>query len=330
MVEGSTHQDTSGVATAALQLPARTRSNPISYIFTHQRICGYVFIAPWFIGFLVWTLGPFLASIFLSMTNWSLFGKFKFLWFENYQKMFTSDERFKAALVNTTIYVVASIPLKQIIALSIAMLLNQELRGIYIYRTVFYLPSVTAGVATAIVRSMIFGYRMGNLNYMLSLIGIEPQPWLTSIKWALPTLIFISLWNVGSIFIIYLAGLQSVPAHYYEAAEVDGASDWQKFWKITLPLITPSIFFNIVMGFIGSFKVFTQAYVMTGGGPADRTLFYVLYLYYKAFRDFRMGYAAAMAWILFAIILVLTLFQMWLSRKWVYYEGATPERNRAA
>ena len=329
MVEQSAPQGAVGADAGVAVLARPRRTNPISYVFTHERLCGYVFIAPWFLGFLVWTLIPFLASIFLSLTNWSLLGKFEFLWFANYQKMFTRDKRFLAALRNTWTYVLVSIPLKQMIALSIAMLLNQKLRGVYIYRTVFYLPSVTAGVATSIVWSMIFGYRMGILNSVLSRIGITPQPWLTSIKWALPTLIFISLWNVGSIFIIYLAGLQGVPTHYYEAAEVDGANDWQKFVKITLPMITPSIFFNIVMGFIGSFKVFTQAYVMTGGGPADRTLFYVLYLYYKAFRDFRMGYAAAMAWILFVIILVLTVFQMWLSRKWVYYEGSTPDRGAA-
>lgn len=307
----------------------RSRSNPLGYIFTHQRICGYIFIAPWFIGFIVWTLGPFLASIFLSLTDWSLFGKYSFLGLGNFQKMFATDARYRAALINTSVYVIVSIPLKQIIAITIAMLLDQKLRGIYIYRSVFYLPSVTSGVATAVLWSMVFGFRMGILNAILSKVGIAPQPWLTSMQLALPTLIFISLWNVGSIFIIYLAGLQGVPIHFYEAAEVDGATDWQKFWKITIPLITPSIFFNVVMGFIGSFKVFTQAYVMTGGGPADRTLFYVLYLYYKAFMDFRMGYAAAMAWVLFAIILVLTLFQMWLSSKWVYYEGAAPETGAA-
>lgn len=315
-----------GTAGAGVGASVRqVRINPLSYIFTHQRICGYIFIAPWFIGFLIWTLGPFLASIYMSLTNWSILGAARFLGLGNYQKMFTTDARYRAALINTIVYVVTSIPLKQIIALTIALLLDQKLRGIYIYRTIFYLPAVTSGVATSILWSMIFGYRMGILNAVLAKIGIAPRPWLTDIDLALPTLIFISLWNVGGIFIIYLAGLQGVPTHFYEAAEVDGATESQKFWKITIPLITPSIFFNVVMGFIGSFKVFTQAFVMTGGGPADRTLFYVLYLYYKAFRDFRMGYAAAMAWILFLIILVLTLIQMWLSKKWVYYEGAAPE-----
>jgi multiple sugar transport system permease protein len=207
-------------------------------------------------------------------------------------------------------------------ALAIAVLLNQKLRGIWLYRSVFYLPTVTAGVATAIMWTQLFGFRMGILNAGLARLGIEAIPWLTDPKYALGTLIFISQWNVGSAFIIYLAGLQGVPTHLYEAAEVDGATGWQRFWKITLPLITPSVFFNVVMGFIGSFQTFTQAFVMTGGGPADRTLFYVLYLFQKGFMDFRMGYASALAWILFLIILSLTLFQMWLSRRWVYYEGA--------
>jgi multiple sugar transport system permease protein len=276
----------------------------------------------------VFTLGPFLASIYLSMVDWNLLGKAKFVGLGNYVKMFTDDRRFSQSLVNTLIYTVVSVPLKQVIALAIAMLLNQNLKGIVLYRTIFYLPSVTSGVATSILWSMIFGYRMGILNAVLAKLSIPPQQWLTSVQLALPTLTFISLWAVGSIFIIYLAGLQGVPNHFYEAAEVDGASPWQRFVKITIPLITPSIFFNVVMGFIGSFKVFTQAYVMTGGGPADRTLFYVLYLYFKAFRDFRMGYAAALAWVLFIIILVLTLGQLYMSRRWVYYEGEATAAGR--
>ena len=298
---------------------------PISWIFTRPKICGPIFIAPWFLGFLVFTAGPFVVSIVLSFLKWSLLGSPKWVGFANYVKLFTNDVRFTMALQNTVTYVLVSVPLKQIIALAIAMLLDQDLRGIYIYRSVFYLPAVTSGVATAILWLQIFGYRMGILNAVLAKVGIQAIPWLMSIQWALPTLMFISLWNVGSIFIIYLAGLQGVPVHFYEAAEVDGATAWQKFWKITVPLITPSIFFNVVMGFIGSFQVFTQAYVMTGGGPADRTLFYVLYLWFKGFQDFRMGYASALAWILFLIIMSLTLFQMWLARRWVYYEGAVPQ-----
>jgi multiple sugar transport system permease protein len=313
----------SGTAkTAADSTNKRVRFNPLSWIFTHPKICGPIFVAPWFIGFVAFTLGPFLASFGLSFLKWSLIGTPRWIGLDNYVKILTDYERFVMAVKNTFVYVLTSVPMRQILALAIAMLLNQKLRGIWLYRSIFYLPTVTSGVATAILWSQMFGYRMGMLNSGLAKFGVDPVPWLTDIRWALPTLIFISLWNVGSAFVIYLAGLQGVPIHYYEAAEVDGATEWQRFWKITVPLITPSIFFNIVMGFIGSFRVFTQAYIMTGGGPADRTLFYVLYLFQKGFQDFRMGYASALAWILFLIILAMTLFQMWLSRRWVYYEGA--------
>jgi multiple sugar transport system permease protein len=306
----------------ALSQARRAGFHPLNYIFTRPEICGPLFIAPWFLGFLVFTAGPFLGSLVLSFLNWSLMGAPKWAGLGNYVKIFTDDNRFPWAVRNTFIYVLVSVPLKQVLALSIAMLLNQELKAIWLYRSIFYLPSVTSGVATAILWSQIFGFRMGVVNAVLAKVGIQPVQWLTGLQTALPTLIFISLWGVGNIFIIYLAGLQGVPNHLYEAAEVDGASPWTRFWRITVPLITPSIFFNMVMGFIGTFRVFTDAYVMTGGGPADRTLTYVLYLWYKAFQDFRMGYASALAWILFLIIMTLTLFQMWLSRRWVYYEGS--------
>lgn len=317
-------QPADGVAVA----PERP-ANLLRRIFLRQEIAGYVFVAPWLFGFIVFTLGPFLASLYLSTLDWALLGTPKFLGFGNYVKMFTDDVRYIASLKNTFTYVFISVPLRQVMALAIAILLSQELTGISVYRTVFYLPAVTSGVATSVLWGQIFGFNMGIINALLSKVGIEPIPWLTGLNWALPTLIIISLWNVGQTFIIYLAGLKGVPLHFYEAAEVDGATVWQRFVKITLPLITPTIFFNIVMGFIGSFKVFTQAYVMTGGGPADRTLFYVLYLYYKAFRDFRMGYASAMAWVLFIIILIFTLIQINLSNRWVYYEGASPGEQNA-
>ena len=312
-----------------LAIPEQRRTGLLGQIFLREEIAGWVFVAPWLIGFIIFTAGPFLASVYLSTLDWDLLGTPKFVGFGNYVKMFTDDPRYIASLKNTFTYVFVSVPLRQILALAIAVLLSQELRGISVYRTVFYLPAVTSGVATSILWGQVFGYHMGIVNALLARIGIEPIPWLTSLQWALPTLIFISLWNVGQTFIIYLAGLKGVPLHFYEAAEVDGASVWQRFVKITLPLITPTIFFNTVMGFIGSFKVFTQAYVMTGGGPADRTLFYVLYLYYKAFRDFRMGYASAMAWVLFIIILIFTLIQINLSNRWVYYEGASPDEQKA-
>lgn len=298
-------------------------SNPLDNLFARQNVAFYLFVAPWFIGFVAFTLGPFLISIGLSFTNWSIVEEPEFVGLTNFREMF-GGESWRRALWNTFYYTIVSVPCKQVIALALAMLLNQNLRGIYIYRTIFYLPAVTSGVATAMLWVQIFGLHMGALNAILAKLGVAPVAWLTDLKLALPTLIFISLWNVGSIFLIYLAALQGVSVHLYEAAEVDGAGAWRKFVDITVPMITPSIFFNIVMGFIGSFQVFTQAYIMTGGGPAERTLFYVLYLYLKAFIFFEMGFASAMAWILFLIILMFTILQLWLSRRWVYYEGATP------
>ena len=324
MQEQNIDQIRSASDTSVQTKTRKDRSGFLDRILTNQKIVGYLFISPWFIGFMIWTLGPFLASIGLSLLDWGLLGAWRFVGLGNYQRMFMTDGRYRTALMNTFMFVIVTVPLRQVIALCIALLVNQALRGIFIYRTVFYLPSVTSGVATAILWTQIFGFRLGIFNAFLERIGIPGQPWLTSIQWALPTLMFISLWNVGSTFIIYLAGLVGVPRHYYEAAEVDGATVLQRFRKITIPLITPTIFFNVVMGFIGSFQVFTDAYVMTGGGPADRTLFYVLYLYFRAFRDFRMGYAAAMAWVLFLIILMLTIGQIKLSQRWVYYEGAAP------
>jgi multiple sugar transport system permease protein len=259
MAEQQAREVAAGERGASLPRPRRAGFHPLNYIFTRPQICGPLFIAPWFLGFVVFTAGPFLGSLVLSFLNWSLMGAPKWAGLGNYVKIFTDDNRFPWAVRNTFIYVLVSVPLKQVLALSIAMLLNQELKAIWLYRSVFYLPSVTSGVATAILWSQVFGFRMGVMNAVLAKVGIQPIPWLTSLTWALPTLIFISLWSVGNIFIIYLAGLQGVPTHLYEAAEVDGASPWTRFIKITLPLITPSIFFNTVMGFIGTFRVFTDA-----------------------------------------------------------------------
>ena len=215
----------------------RRRLNPLRAIFSNPKICGPLFVSPWFVGFLLFTLGPFIASFGLSFLKWSLFGDPKWVGLDHYVKIFTDDKRFVAAVRNTFTYVLVSVPLRQVMALAIAVLLDQKLRGIWLYRSIFYLPTVTSGVATAILWGQLFGFRMGILNAGLAKLGIQPVPWLTSLEWALPTLIFISMWNVGSTFVIYLAGLQGVPTHLYEAAEVDGATPWQRFLKITLPLI---------------------------------------------------------------------------------------------
>jgi multiple sugar transport system permease protein len=286
-------------------------------------IRGYLFIAPWLVGFLVFTLGPFVASLFFSFTRYELLTPPEFRGFQNYNVLFRQDPRFWVSLANTAYYAFFSVPIRMILAFFVAILLNQKVQGMAIFRTLFYLPSVTAGVATAILWVWIFDANYGLLNVGLRAIGIEGPLWLGSRVWAKPALILMSLWSIGGTMVIYLAGLQGVPQQLYDAAAVDGAGWWRKTRHVTVPLMTPTIFFTLVMGIVGSFQVFASALVMTNGGPADATLFYVLYLYRNAFQYFRMGYASALAWVLFIIILALTLIQLWLSNRWVYYEMET-------
>jgi len=213
------------------------------------------------------------------------------------------------------------VPLGMILALLIAMLMNQKVRGIYLFRTIFYLPSVISGVAVAILWAWLFHPQFGLINFFLGLFGIQGPEWLFSLTWSMPAMIIMSLWSIGGSMLIYLAGLQSVPGHLYEAAAIDGAGVFTKFRHVTIPLISPVIFFNLVLSIIGSFQVFTNIYVMTQGGPANSTLVYVIYLYQKAFQDFNMGYASALAWILFLVIMFFTAIQFIFAPRWVYYEG---------
>jgi multiple sugar transport system permease protein len=226
---------------------------------------------------------------------------------------------------NTAFYVLFNVPGVQIIALLLASLLNQPIRGIAFYRTIFYLPAVTAGVATAYLWANILS-KSGLLNTMLGRIGIDGPNWLYSIEWSMPAIIIYSLWNVGTPMLIYLAALQGVPVHLHEAAMIDGAGIWHRFRNITVPMITPAVFFNIVLGIIGSFQVFTAAFIITAGGPANATLVYILHLYRSAFENGKMGYASALAWFLFLVILAFTIAQLVMAKFWVYYEGDTPPR----
>ena len=284
-------------------------------------------MGPWVLGFLVFTFFPFLASLGLSMTRWDLVNPHKFIGLAHYRKMFFEDKLFGITLFNTAYYSVFSVPGIQITALILAIILNQQVKGMAIYRTLFYLPAITPGIASAFLWMQLFNSRIGMINSILAFVGIKGPNWLYDMNWSMPALIIMSLWGCGGAMVIYLAGLQGVPTSLYEAAEVDGATTWNKFWNVTLPMITPTMFFNLVMGVIGSFQVFTSAFIMTGGGPAYRTLFYTLNLFQEAFYYFRMGYASALAWMLFLIVLVLTLVQLVLSRRWVYYEAATSGRG---
>ncbi|MGC8972285.1 MAG: carbohydrate ABC transporter permease [bacterium] len=285
-----------------------------------EAIEGYLYAIPWFIGFVVFTTGPIIASFLLSFTNWDLVRTPKWIGFGNY-KTLIEDPLFWRGLKVTSIYAAFSVPLGIAGGLAIAVLMNQKIKGLSIFRTIYYLPAVVSGVPVSLLWSWIFNPDFGVLNYLLSLVGIKGPGWIYDERWALPSLIIMSLWGVGGGMVIYLASLQGVPTELYEAAIIDGASSWRRFWSITVPMISPVIFFQLIMGIIGSFQVFTQAYIMTNGGPNYATLFYVLYLYQNAFQWFKMGYASALAWVLFLVILILTFVQFRIANYWVYYES---------
>ena len=286
-----------------------------------EAIEGYLFIAPWLVGFVCLTLGPVVFSFLMSLTSWDMINPPKWVGAGNYVSMFSDDFRFRQALKVTAVYAAFAVPLGLICSLALAMLLNLNLKGMRVFRSIFYIPAILPGVAVAMVWQVVFRPQGGVFNTILGWVHVAPVPWLTTPEWALPSFVIMSLWGVGGGMIIYLAGLQSVPTQLYEAAEIDGAGSWKKFRHVTLPMISPTIFFNLMMGVIGSFQVFTSSFVMTQGGPAYATLFYVLYLYQKAFKYLQMGYACALAWILFAVILILTLVIFKSSASWVYYEA---------
>lgn len=299
-----------------------TRKRPV---VTRTDLLGYLFISPWMLGFLAFTLLPFLASLFLSFTNWQIVGNWSWVGLANYQKLASGvDDRFVVSLNNTLFYAVFNVPGAQVIALTLALLLNKKAPGISVFRTLFYIPAIATGVGTTYLWAQIFSSHGGLLNTVLGFFGIPGPNWLYSLTWSMPAVIIVGLWNVGTSMLIYLAALQGVPQSLYDAASVDGASGLQKFFNVTIPMVTPAMFFNVILGFIGAFQVFTIAFIITNGGPANATLFYSLYLYRVAFQNLRMGYAAALAWILFLIILGVTVVQLVTARLWVYYEGATP------
>ncbi len=276
---------------------------------------------PWLLGFFVLTLGPMIASFYLSLTNFELFTPPEWLGFDNYQRLFTDDRRYLRALKVTFSFVFLSVPLKLAFALLIAMLLNRGLRGLGFYRSIYYLPSLLGGsVAIAIMWRQVFS-KDGLVNQVLAQFGITGASWISNPNYALYTLVALAVWQFGAPMVIFLAGLKQIPQDLYDAASVDGAGALSKFFRITVPLLTPIIFFNFLMQMIGSYQAFTSAYVVSGGsgGPADSTLFYTLYLYEQGFTNFEMGYASAMAWVLLAIIGVSTAVAFLSSKYWVHY-----------
>jgi multiple sugar transport system permease protein len=286
-----------------------------------RNLAGYAFIAPWLIGFFGFTLLPMIASLYLAFTDYDILTAPRWIGLENFHRMFTQDRRYLQSVSVTLFYVAVAVPLRLGFALALAMLLNTQRRGMSLYRAAYYAPSIVAGsVAVALMWRQVFG-REGIVNAVLALLGVAPVSWLGHPDFAIWTLITLAVWQFGSPMLIFLAGLRQIPTELYEAAAIDGAGTWSRFYRITLPLLSPVTFFNLVMQTITGFMVFTQAFIVTGGGPMDTTLFYALYLYRRAFESFQMGYASAMAWVLLLAVALCTALLFKTSGRWVFYEA---------
>lgn len=296
----------------------KTRQGPLARKEAWE---GRLYILPWVLGFLIFTVGPMIASVYFSFTKYSVLSGAKWLGLTNYTRLFTDDRLFGLSLYNTFYFVILSVPLNLFVAFLIALLLSVQVRGINLYRTLYYLPVITPAVASALTWGMLFSGDFGLVNAVLRALGLPTFNWLFNPQITKLIFVIMGLWGVGGSVIIFLAGLQNVPRVLYEAASIDGANLWHLFLHITVPMMTPLIFFNLVLGIIGTFQVFTGAYIITAGGPANSTLFYVLYLYNNAFKFFKMGYASALAWVLFVIILIFTIIQLRMARLWVFYEA---------
>lgn len=284
-----------------------------------DNIAGFLFISPWLLHFFVLIASAMGYSLWISLNETDLF-TWKFIGLANYTRMF-KDPLFWKSLRVTAYYTFTLVPLGIVIALSIAILMNQKVAFQGAWRTLYYLPSVVQGVAVALLWGYVLNPRFGLLNLGLQRLGIEGPRWLYSEQWAVPGFILMGLWGAGGAMLLYLAGLQGIPTALYEAAQIDGANSWHRFWAVTIPMLTPTIYFNLLINIIASFQVFTQAYVLTQGGPNNATLTQVLYLYRKGFQDFQFGYASALAWALFVIIMVFTILVVRSSESWVHYEG---------
>lgn len=282
---------------------------------------GYLMMLPWLFGFVVLLAGPMLYSLYMSFTDWQMLVPEKWIGFGNYAEM-ARDEMIGKSLGNTAYYTLISVPLYAVLGLALGLVMTMPLRGVRFYRTAFFMPSVTPIVASTLLWMLIFQADFGLANYVLGMLGLPKQLFLLSPDQSKPVLIFLHLWGVGASLPIFLAGLRGIPPELYEAARIDGAGRWMSFRHITLPLLSPVLFFVVTTGFISAFQVFTSAYIATAGGPANSTRFFVLHLYDTAFNYFRMGYASAMAWLLFAVVLAFTLLQFKIARRLIYYEDA--------
>ena len=285
-----------------------------------EAITFYICISPWLIGFLVFVAYPILRSLYLSFTHYQIGGQPIFTGLNNFSRL-TQDTNFWQSLKVTVLYVLGSVPGSTVIAIGVAMLLAQKIRFVSVWRTIYFLPSVVSAVAVAVLWGYVFNPEYGLLNTLLAYVGIKGPGWISSEYWALPSMIFMSWWTIGGQVVIYLAGLKNIPKELYEVAAIDGADSWARFWNITIPMLSPTILFNVVLGFIGAFQVFEGPFVLTEGGPNKATLTYMLNLYKEAFQLGNLGFASTLAWVLFLIIMLLTALIIRSSALWVYYEA---------
>jgi multiple sugar transport system permease protein len=299
---------------------SRQRARGLS-IAQREALWGYFFVSPFIVGFALFSAFPILAVLYLGFTEYSVFEAPRWVGLKNYIKIFTDDRLFWSTLWNTTYYVLLAVPGQMLLGFGAALLLNQKVRWLTFWRSAFYLPVVVPYIVSSILFVWILEPQVGVLKFALDQVGIPSPQWLQSEIWAKPAIVLLSLWHMGSYMLIFLAGLQGIPEHLYEAADLDGAGPLTKLRHVTIPMLTPTILFNLVVGIINSFQVFTFAYVMTKGGPLNSTLFYVYYIYQRAFQFFETGYASALATILFVVVLLLTLAIFKWSNRWVYYEG---------
>ena len=288
---------------------------------SRENLTGYLFIAPWLIGFLVFTLGPFIQSFYLSFTRYNIVQPPKFIGLANYRMMLFDDELFWKSLWVTIRFALCSVPMVLVVGVLLALLLNSNVKGIAAFRTIFYLPSIIPTVATTSIFMWILNPQVGMVNQILDLIGIKGPAWLSDPTWTPWSLVFMSVWGAGGSMVIYLAGLKDIPTYLYEAATIDGAGPIQKLKAVTLPMLSPVIFFNLVMGIIGTFQYFTQAFMISKGqgGPEDSTMFYALYMFQRSWKYMDLGYGSAMAWVLFVLIIFITAVIFRSHTRWVHY-----------
>lgn len=287
-----------------------------------EQFFGVLFALPAILGFLIFFLGPMIASLFYSFTDYALFNKPKFIGFQNYKDLFSgTDPFFYKSLFVTFYYVILNVPASIIFSFFLALLLNNEIKGRPFFRAIFYLPSIVPTVASAMIWMWLLNPDLGLVNNILTALHLPTSQWLFAENTVIPSVVLTGLWTTGGTMVIFLAGLSGIPNVYYEAVEIDGGNSIHKFFNVTLPMVSPTIFFNTIMAIISSFQVFTQAYILTQGGPNNASLFYVFLLWREGFRNTRMGYASALAWVLFIIILIFTFFTFRSTNSLVYYEG---------